>query len=426
MDKSIFDEMIQTRRLLHTIPEEGWTEFHTTYIVAERLKALGFTDIRLGKQIIKPEAVLGRNPDTVRLAIQRAINEGVPEEFIQSINEYTGCVAVFDTGREGPITAFRFDMDCNPVEETDDPEHLPNKLGFRSKHPGLMHACGHDSHTALGLAVARWLMQNKESLKGTFKLVFQPAEEGVRGANAIVESGILDDVDTIVASHCGGQCHLHEMGVVRAGMLASTKFDIRFKGSPSHAGSSPHMGHSALMAASATAMMLVGIPRHGDGASRVSVGRMVAGEGRNVTPVHAYIQMEVRGETSAINDYMCDKVEKIVRGNAEAYEVESSIEKVGAATTLIECPELINELKAIEQTLDGVKKVVVLDVPTGSEDYTLMVKRVVEHGGQGAFFRWGCEHHGHHRGDFDIQDTESMPHAFEVFVRYAQKANGLN
>ena len=401
MDKSIFDEMIQTRRLLHTIPEEGWTEFHTTYIVVERLKALGFTDIRLGKRIIKPEAVLGRNPDVVRAAIKRAISEGVPEDFIKSIDEYTGCVAVLNTGREGPVTAFRFDMDCNPVEETDDPEHLPNKLGFRSK-------------------------QNKNNLKGTFKLVFQPAEEGVRGANAIVESGILDDVDTIVASHCGGQCHLHEMGVVRAGMLASTKFDIRFKGTPSHAGSSPHMGHSALMAASATAMMLVGIPRHGDGASRVAVGRMVAGEGRNVTPVHAYIQMEVRGETSAINDYMCDKVEKIVRGNAEAYEVESSIEKVGAATTLIECPQLNNELKEIEETLDGVTKVVVLDVPTGSEDYTLMVKRVVDHGGQGAFFRWGCEHHGHHRGDFDIQDTESMPHAFEVFVRYAQKANGLN
>ena len=107
MDKTLFDEMIQTRRLLHTIPEEGWTEFHTTYIVVERLKDIGYTDIRTGKAIINPEAVMGRNPDVVKKGIERAESEGVPAEFIESIDEYTGCVAVLDTGRPGPVTAFR-------------------------------------------------------------------------------------------------------------------------------------------------------------------------------------------------------------------------------------------------------------------------------------------------------------------------------
>ena len=414
MDKAIFDEMIATRRHLHTIPEEGWTEFETTYLVAERLKKLGYTDIRLGTQIINPKAVLGRNEETVQKAIARAEAAGVPHEFIEKIEGYTGCVAVFNTGRPGPVTAFRFDMDCNPVEETDDPDHAPNRQGFRSKHPDMMHACGHDAHTALGLAVARWIMEHKDELKGTFKLVYQPAEEGVRGAVAIVASGILDDVDII-----------GEVGLIHKGILASTKFDIYFKGTPSHAGNNPHKGHSALLAASATAMMIVGIPRHGDGASRVAVGKLIAGEGRNVTPVHAYMQTEVRGETAEINDYLCQKIEHIVKGNSEAYEVEGRIEKVGDATTIIECPEVLNDLKEIAENIPEVTKVVDLCSPAGSEDFTMMLRRVVERGGTGGMFRWGCNHHGHHRSDFDLQDTQSMPIGFEIFTQYAKKVNGL-
>ena len=362
MDKAIFDEMIATRRHLHTIPEEGWTEFETTYFVAQRLKELGFTDVRLGTQVINPANVLGRYEQTVAKAIERAESHGVPHEFIEKIEGYTGCVAVLNTGRPGPVTAFRFDMDCNPVEETDDPDHVPNRLGFRSTHPGFMHACGHDGHTAVGLAVARWIMEHKDEL---------------------------------------------------------------FTGTPSHAGNNPHKGHSALLAASATAMMIVGIPRHGDGASRVAVGKLVAGEGRNVTPVHAYMQTEVRGETAEINEYLCQKIEHIVKGNSEAYEVEGRIEKVGEATTVIECKDVLDDLKEIAQGIPEVTNVVDLCSPAGSEDFTMMLKRVVERGGVGGMFRWGCNHHGHHRADFDLQDTQSMPIGFKVFTGYAKKVNGI-
>ena len=103
-----------------------------------------------------------------------------------------------------------------------------------------MHACGHDAHTALGLAVARWIMENRKRLTGVIKLIFQPAEEGVRGANAIVGSGFVDDVDVILASHCGGAIKSKQIGLVYDGLLASTKFDIRFTGVPSHAGNQPH------------------------------------------------------------------------------------------------------------------------------------------------------------------------------------------
>ncbi len=425
MKQPILDEMISDRRHLHARPEEGWTEFETTWYVFSRLSSLGFKDVRTGLAIINPDAVMGRDPALVEKALARAAANGVPEDFLKSIDDYTGCVAVLNTGRPGPVTALRFDMDCVCVEETDDPMHAPNAGGFRSTRSGLMHACGHDGHTAVGLAVARWVMEHQTELKGTVKLIFQPAEEGVRGAAAIAASGILDDVDLILGSHCGGKVKLGEVGLVHGGVLASTKYDIRFTGTPSHAGNEPQKGRSALMAACSTAMQLAGIPRHGEGASRVAVGKLVAGEGRNVTPVHAYIQTEVRGETAEVNDYMCACLERIVRGNAESYDVKAEVTKVGEATTLIECPDVLDIVRDVAKTVPGVSRIVELNTPAGSEDFTMMLKRVVSHGGRGGMFRWGCNHHGHHKSDFDLQDTESMPIGRAVFTGFVKAVNGL-
>ena len=98
---------------------------------------------------------------------------GVSQSFIDETEGYTGCVALLDTGKEGPTTAFRFDIDCVCVNETDNPEHKPNKEGFRSQHTGFMHACGHDSHISIGLTLAHWIAERKDELKGKFKIVGQ-------------------------------------------------------------------------------------------------------------------------------------------------------------------------------------------------------------------------------------------------------------
>ena len=396
MDSAILSEMIETRRRLHQHPEEGWTEFETTWLVYNRLKALGCESVLTGTRLINPDCVLGRSEALVEKAVTRAIAAGVPAEFIEKIEGYTGAAAVIDTGRPGPVLALRFDMDALCVEETTDPEHLPNKQDFCSQYAGLMHACGHDAHTALGLAVARWIMENRERLTGVIKLIFQPAEEGVRGANAIVGSGFVDDVDVILASHCGGAIK------------------------------SKHAGKSALLAACSTCLQMAGIPRHGDGATRVSLGKLNAGEGRNITPAHAYIQAEVRGQTTEINDFLCRNVEHIVKGNAEAYQVQYELERVGEATTIVSCPDILEVIGDVARQTEGVADVVELRKPSGSEDYSLMLKRVVERGGRGAMFRWGCRHHGHHKSDFDIQDTETMPVAFGIFTGCVLRFNGID
>ena len=208
----------------------------------QRLESLGVS-YRTGHGLVD---VMGRDEEKVRKAMERAISWGVPSDFIESLNGVTGVVAEIDTGRPGPTTACRFDM------------------------------------------------ENKNKLKGKIRFIFQPAEEGCRGAYAMSRAGIVDDVDYFMGAHVGGQAKLGEIFILTGGLLASSKLDIEFTGQPSHAGSDPEKGRSALMAA-ACALMIGGIPRHSAGDSHVSVGTLVAGEGRNVTPVHAKMQVETRG-----------------------------------------------------------------------------------------------------------------------------------
>lgn len=408
------DEAVALRRRIHRRPEEGWTEFETTYLVTQTLENLGYS-VRLGTDIIDPEHALGRDPELVQKAIARALKAGVPQSFIDRTKGFTGAVAELDTGRPGPVTGFRFDMDCVLVDESTESCHVPAANGFASEIPGAMHACGHDGHTASGLALAHWLKDNQDKLCGRIRLVFQPAEEGTRGAAAMAAAGVVDDCNWFFGAHVGSGCGPNEIGIVHKGFLATTKLDISFTGQPSHAGSEPHKGKSALMAAAACALMMAGIPRHGEGDSRVAVGRLVAGEGRNVTPVHAYMQAEVRGETAEVNDYMTQNVEQIAKGVAAAYGVEVKIVKVGEATSLVSSPDASMVLLKAAEAIPGVK-VTEFDNGTGSEDCSMLIRRVQEKGGKGGFFFYGCKHNGHHRSDFEIQDTESLPLALKEMV----------
>lgn len=422
--EEFIDQMVADRRRLHQRPEEGWTEFETMYYVVERLKSLGIP-VKTGTDVINPQAVAGRRPEVVAREIERAAANGVPRDFIEGIRELTGAVAVIETGRPGPVTAFRCDMDCVLVDENKTDDHLPYREGFASERPGLMHACGHDGHTAVGLAVAQWLSENREKLCGTFKVLFQPAEEGVRGGNAVAASGILDDVDRIIGAHVGCLCHSGEIGVCEGGFLATSKLDIEFNGKESHAGNDPELGRSAVMAACQAAVMMQGIPRHGKGATRISIGTIHGGTARNVTPAHCEMQIEVRAETNDIHEYMLENIRNIVKAAEVAYGVTAGIKCVGSAGSLICCPETVAEVADVAGALPDVKQVSRISRPMGSEDCTALIKRVVEKGGEGAFFVFGCEHHGHHRGDFDIQDRQNLPVAFDVFTSYALKHNGI-
>lgn len=411
----IITQMVADRRHLHQHPEEGWCEFQTTHFVVERLKALGF-EVLLGTDVILPEAVMGRDPAKVEKAMEDARAAGVPESFLEATGGYTGALGVWKTGRPGPVTALRFDIDCLAIEETADPAHIPNAEGFRSTVPGMSHACGHDGHTAVGLGVAAWVAAHAEELTGTVKLIFQPAEEGVRGAAGMAASGIADDADFFLAAHIAMMCKSGEVSIKPYGFLCTTKLDVTYQGAPAHAGVEPNAGKNAMAAACNAFVQLLGIPRHGSGMSRINVGQLTAGEGRNVIPSKAVMKMEVRGETAEINTYMYERAVDIIKGCAIAQGCEYKIEKMGEAVDLINDEEMVEVLR---KAAGAVKGVTVRDDPMnfgGSEDATIIARRVQAKGGKAAFFVLGADRpSGHHTAKFDV-DEKALDTGLEVWA----------
>ena len=417
------DELISTRRHLHTMPEEGWSEFTTTAYIVEKLRKLGY-EVLMGKKVINPDNCLGRSQKVVEAGLAYARKNGVSEELLKEMDGLTGCVGVMDTGRPGPTLAIRFDIDCVPVTESTDADHIPAKEGFCSTRPGLMHACGHDAHTSTGLAVAHWFADHKDEMKGKLKILFQPAEEGVRGAAGMAASGIVDDADYFLGAHIAMMCKTGELSVKPYGFLCTTKLDVTYTGRPAHAGVEPNAGRNAMAAACNAFVQLLGIARHGSGMTRINVDQLIAGEGRNVIPSHALMKMEVRGETGDINQYMYDAAVAIIKGCAISQGCEYKIEKMGEAVDLTNDEELVDVLTKAGEAVEGMT---VRKDPMnfgGSEDATILARRVQAHGGKAALFVIGANRpSGHHTSKFDI-DEKALDQGLAVWTNAVKEILG--
>lgn len=428
MDKEnthLIEQVVQDRRRIHRRPELGWTEFETTAFVADRLESLGI-EYKLGIDFLDIPSVQGRDEKGVEEAVKRALGHGVSQKFIERTGGYTGLVGTVDTGRTGPTIVLRADLDAVPVQESTDAAHEAVAGGYASEIPGVMHACGHDAHTALLLAVAAWVVGHKDELCGKFKFLFQPAEEGVRGGLAAANGGVLDDADEILCFHIGSQCKLGEVGICETGFLATTKLNISFEGVPAHAGSNPEGGRSALLAACNAATLIAGIPRHSGGLTRVCVGKLEAGESRNVISAHARMEIETRGANNELDAYMVENVKRIVQASAMAFDVKVIIEKVGSAANLESDKEISEKLSKIAKGLNTVKSVDFYNAVPASEDCTWLIKKVREHGGKAGYFMFGCNHRGHHKGDFEIQDEQSLPTGFEMLRQYILERSSVS
>lgn len=422
IDQDAFaQDLVAIRRDLHRYPESGWTEYRTTVKVIEQLKELG-VKITFGKKIHTPEHMYGMPPAAyLEQCEERAIEESGREDLISEMRGgFTGCIAEIEGSQPGPTVAFRVDIDCNDVAESTDAEHLPVKEGFSSTHANLMHACGHDGHAAIGIGAIRLILAYRAQIKGKIIFVFQPAEEGLRGANSISQSGVLDTVDYIIGAHLG--LKLWPLGTVAAGthgFLASTKFDVTFKGKASHAGASPEQGHNALAAAATATLNLLAIPRHSAGSSRINIGTLNGGTGRNVIPEQAEMTIETRGLTTDINEYMAEKAERVCRTSAEMYECEYESRFMGAAGSAVCDSELVEIVSNSISELTGVKEVK-KDVDFGGgEDFTYMMSKVQSHGGKATEMIIGTPLKApHHNGKFDF-DEAALPLAAQIFAKIA-------
>jgi aminobenzoyl-glutamate utilization protein A len=355
-------------------------------------------------------------------AYARALADGARPDVLERMKGgVTAVVGILKGSMPGPTVAFRFDMDAVPVQETDDPKHLPNMNNFRSHYPGVMHSCAHDAHTAIGLTLASKMADR--NFAGVLKLIFQPAEEGVGGgARSIAEKGLVDDVSMI---YC---CHLTagvEPGIIVGNMnyLATTKMEAVFHGKAAHAAGSPEKGRNALLGAASALLNIHAIPPYSKNETRVNVGILQGGTASNVVPDKARMVIETRAVTTKVNEELVERVKAIVKGSAEMHQLGHEIKIIGSAGSII------GDEKAVEIAFDAAKSlgyhtyIKEYDAP-GSEDASFLIQRVQECGGKGTYLAVGSRiPNPHHSANFDI-DEVALPRLTDLLWQVAMKILG--
>lgn len=431
MYKEIFDyidqvekEIIRIRRDFHKYPETAWNEYRTASLVARRLDDLGF-EIYLGKDVIDKDSRMGLpTKDKMKEEYNRALNQGADTRFIEELEgAFTGVVAEMELNNDGINIGFRFDMDAIPIDESNSNKHFPYKEEFCSFNQGVMHSCGHDAHTSIGIGIGKVLVKIKDKLKNIkkIKLIFQPAEEGVRGAKSMVEKGVLDDLDYLFASHIG----MIEAGALVCGcngFLSSTKIDAVFKGRSSHAGGNPNDGKNALMGACNASLNIMAIPRHKDGITRVNVGKLEAGSARNTIAQDAFMMIETRGETNEINDYVKENVTNILKASALMYDLKLDTKIVGEAINCDSNLELASMIYELANEIDLFENITKVDSKLkGSEDFTYMLKRMEQRNKKAVYMIIGSDiKGGHHNSEFDIYEKD-MIKAIKLYLSIIYK-----
>ena len=421
----IEEELIRLRRHFHKYAEPAWMEFLTTAKIIEELKNYNL-DIYYGKEIYFNKR-MGLPEKSILESYKNSISISDIEKKEEILDSYTGLIAVLDTKKIGPNIGFRFDIDANELCESNSLGHLPNILNFSSKNSFAMHACGHDAHMSIGIELAKILASNIKKLKGKIIFIFQPAEEGVRGAYSLMNNPIIDKLDYLAGMHIGMDVKSGEIGVGSHGFLATKKIDIIFKGKASHAGASPEKGHNALLAASSAVLNFNSLAQHSMGEARINVGKLNAGSGRNIIANKAKIEMEIRGENDHIISYLYDGVNRIVEGSAISYDCSYEIEIKGQAPSLISYDEeFIKNLRNYYKE----KSYKLVDANLkGSEDIAYLLNEVRKAGGKTVHFILGSNlKDSHHSEEFDINEKDMLRGVDLMvdFVKYIEKIDKID
>ncbi len=395
------EHLSEFRRDLHRHPEPGWREFYTTARIVEELERVGVDELYVGPDALDSSQRFGV-PDDAEIETWRAQAEGlgVDTGVLDRIGAgETGCVAVVGSGE--PVVGLRVDIDALPITEAD-ADHLPADDAFRSEHEGFMHACGHDAHATIGLGVIEAL---RGSFDGTLKVFFQPAEELIGGGKAMATSGHLDDVEYLLSVHVGLD---HPTGEVVAGIdgfLAVSHVEAEFHGQSAHAGARPEEGKNAILAMATAVQNLYGIPRHAEGETRVNAGKVGGGTASNIVAEHAFVEAEVRGETTELMTYMREHADRILRSAAEMHDCEVEIRTEGEAPSAVSDEEVVDLVGEVARGVEGVDTVLDRATLGGSEDATFLMQEVQEGGGYAAYVGIGTDHPGgHHTPTFDVDE----------------------
>ncbi len=368
-------DLVAWRQDFHAHPELGFEEVRTSGIVAEKLESWG-------------------------IAVTRGIGR-------------TGVVGVLKGNRPGRTIGLRADMDALPMEE------LTN-LPFASRTPGLFHGCGHDSHTTMLLGAARYLAENRD-FAGTAVFIFQPAEEGLGGARAMIADGLFErfPCDEIFGMHNAPEDAPGRLGIKPGvAMAGASFFDIRLTGKGSHA-ASPHNSRDPLVAAAS----LVGelqtiVSRNVAPTDRavLSVTRMTSGTAYNIVPETAELSGTIRYLDRETGEEIARRVETLAKGWAIAHEIEVDVNIWNVFDVLKNDPVLCEAVVEIAKGVLPPEDVYLKDrVSLASEDMADMLAVV-----PGAYFTLG------HGGDVPLHnpaftlDDAILPQGATMFARLVQ------
>ena len=365
--QELFEYTQSMRRDFHTHPELGFHEVRTAGIVAKELTNLGLE-----------------------------VHTGVGG---------TGVVAVLEGTRPGPVVLVRADMDALPIiEETGAP--------YASQNPGVMHACGHDGHTAALLTVARMLNNHQMELAGTVKFMFQPAEEGMGGAEAMIAAGVLGNpkVDIALALHVWNEKPVGWIGIANGPAMAGAEiFKIKIRGKGGH-GAAPHLAVDPILASAQVITALQGIVARNVAPLQtavVSICTIHAGETFNVIPPAVEMTGTIRTFESAVRILVLDRFNKTIRSVAEAMGCEADIDIQRLTPATINQSDVSAQVASVarcvfpDADVDGANFITM-----GSEDFSFILEKV-----PGCFFFIGSANHekgldaSHHHPKFDIDET---------------------
>ena len=383
--KDLQDEIVTMRRDLHQIPEIG-----------------------------------GDLPETKAYVMKKLTEMGIP--FTENKSD-SGLIAEITGGRPGKTIALRADMDALPIQEA-------NEVEYVSRHEGIMHACGHDAHTAMLLGAARVLSGNRDRIPGTVRLLFQTDEEGSRGAERTIKEGGLQGADAVFGTHIGTILSKD----IPSGTMVCTpgccmasfdKFVIRVKGNGCH-GSTPEKGVDPINIASHIVINLQEIVAREIAATKpavLTIGHMEAGFAYNVIPSEALIEGTIRALEEDVRQELARRIKEVAEATARTFRGEVEYEMIWGAPPVISDPEMAALAADCAREVVGESRVIDrVDAPNmGGEDFAYFLNQV-----PGAFMFLSSsnpEKHTdipHHNPRFNV-DEDVLWIGSAMFVKIAER-----
>ena len=378
--KSVLDDVVDLRRYFHKHPEVSFSEHETSRYLKERLRELGL-------------------------------------DLKESPTE-TGAVAVLDTGRPGKTVMLRADIDALPINEE-------SGVDFHSRIDGRMHACGHDAHMAIMVGVVRTLIDRIWDVKGKYVFVFQPAEEIVEGAKAMIGRGLLDQhrPDAVIGLHV---VSFEPSGTVisRPGLMwsGSDAFDVTFKGPGGHGGMMGRRGN--VLAAQAFFVERLHTVVEGlehDGVQcHTTVGNIASDGAWNIVPRGVLVQGSLRTFNDSLRTEALDRLHDLLHETDSAFEVKSNLELVHGTVPLMNEPNVTRTVMEVGEELVGDRASRLGRPLTVSDDFAEFLTRI-----PGCYFMLGARPQGeitpaHHSPTFRI-DEAALPVGVKVLAGAAAR-----